>query len=76
MFTISTVSCFCCFFGSNAERVREFIKNVYVQKKYAGANAADKPPNDNQASVSLLLVLIKDFHLESRVIYVDFEIFF
>ncbi|CAF2082058.1 hypothetical protein YC2023_069591 [Brassica napus] len=41
--------------NSNAERVREFIKNVYVQKKYAGANAADKPPNDNQASVSLLL---------------------
>ncbi|CAN7097931.1 unnamed protein product [Brassica rapa subsp. narinosa] len=36
--------------NSNAERVREFIKNVYVQKKYAGANAADKPPNDNQAS--------------------------
>uniref|UniRef100_M4DQ16 Arf-GAP domain-containing protein n=1 Tax=Brassica campestris TaxID=3711 RepID=M4DQ16_BRACM len=41
--------------NSNAERVREFIKNVYVQKKYAGANAADKPPNDYQASVSLLL---------------------
>ncbi|RID57149.1 hypothetical protein BRARA_F00547 [Brassica rapa] len=35
--------------NSNAERVREFIKNVYVQKKYAGANAADKPPNDNQS---------------------------
>ncbi|XP_009148122.1 probable ADP-ribosylation factor GTPase-activating protein AGD14 [Brassica rapa] len=35
--------------NSNAERVREFIKNVYVQKKYAGANAADKPPNDYQS---------------------------
>lgn len=35
--------------NSNAERVREFIKTVYVQKKYAGANAADKPPNDNQS---------------------------
>ncbi|ESQ36011.1 hypothetical protein EUTSA_v10007026mg [Eutrema salsugineum] len=34
--------------NSNAERVREFIKNVYVQKKYAGANVTDKPPNDSQ----------------------------
>ncbi|CAL9214205.1 unnamed protein product [Arabidopsis halleri] len=34
--------------NSNAERVREFIKSVYVQKKYAGANDADKPPKDSQ----------------------------
>lgn len=38
-----------CFFGSNAERVREFIKNVYVQKKYAGASVTDKPLKDSQA---------------------------
>ncbi|CAN6877694.1 unnamed protein product [Brassica oleracea] len=37
--------------NSNAERVREFIKNVYVQKKYAGGCVADKPPNDNQARI-------------------------
>ncbi|KAJ4915085.1 putative ADP-ribosylation factor GTPase-activating protein AGD14 [Raphanus sativus] len=35
--------------NSNAERVREFIKTVYVQKKYAGGSVADKPPNDNQS---------------------------
>ncbi|VVA90528.1 unnamed protein product [Arabis nemorensis] len=34
--------------NSNAERVREFIKNVYVQKKYAGASVTDKPPKDSQ----------------------------
>uniref|UniRef100_A0A1J3ET90 Putative ADP-ribosylation factor GTPase-activating protein AGD14 n=1 Tax=Noccaea caerulescens TaxID=107243 RepID=A0A1J3ET90_NOCCA len=34
--------------NSNAGRVREFIKNVYVQKKYAGANVTDKPPTDSQ----------------------------
>lgn len=39
----------CCFFGSNADRVREFIKSVYVQKKYAGANVTEKPPKDSQA---------------------------
>ncbi|KAG7645580.1 Arf GTPase activating protein [Arabidopsis thaliana x Arabidopsis arenosa] len=38
--------------NSNAERVREFIKNVYVQKKYAGANDADKPSKDSQDHVS------------------------
>ncbi|CAN8294944.1 unnamed protein product [Cochlearia groenlandica] len=35
--------------NSNAERVREFIRNVYVQKKYAGATVTDKPPNDSQS---------------------------
>ncbi|KAL1201851.1 putative ADP-ribosylation factor GTPase-activating protein AGD14 [Cardamine amara subsp. amara] len=34
--------------NSNADRVREFIKNVYVQKKYAGANDTDKPLKDSQ----------------------------
>ncbi|XP_010458116.1 PREDICTED: probable ADP-ribosylation factor GTPase-activating protein AGD14 isoform X3 [Camelina sativa] len=34
--------------NSNAERVREFIKSVYVQKKYAGANVTDKPLKDIQ----------------------------
>ncbi|KFK43179.1 hypothetical protein AALP_AA1G090300 [Arabis alpina] len=34
--------------NSNADRVREFIKNVYVQKKYAGASVTDKPLKDSQ----------------------------
>ncbi|XP_023645688.1 probable ADP-ribosylation factor GTPase-activating protein AGD14 isoform X3 [Capsella rubella] len=34
--------------NSNADRVREFIKSVYVQKKYAGENVTDKPPQDSQ----------------------------
>jgi len=46
------------FFGSNAERVREFIKNVYVQKKYAGANDADKPSKDSQARLSCFFYAI------------------
>lgn len=49
MICLKFMICCCFFFGSNAERVREFIKSVYVQKKYAGANDADKPPKDSQA---------------------------
>ena len=49
LFKIHDMLLLLLFFGSNAERVREFIKNVYVQKKYAGANDADKPTKDSQA---------------------------
>ncbi|CAN6443120.1 unnamed protein product [Victoria cruziana] len=31
---------------SNVDRIREFIKNVYVDKKFAGSNTSDKPPRD------------------------------
>ncbi|CAI0433205.1 unnamed protein product [Linum tenue] len=34
--------------SSNIDRVREFIKHVYVDKKYAGTKTADKPPRDLQ----------------------------
>ncbi|CAN1246076.1 Probable ADP-ribosylation factor GTPase-activating protein AGD14 [Linum grandiflorum] len=34
--------------SSNVDRVREFIKHVYVDKKYAGTKTADKPPRDLQ----------------------------
>ncbi|WCJ27655.1 ARF GAP-like zinc finger-containing protein ZIGA4 [Euphorbia peplus] len=34
--------------NSNADKVREFIKTVYVDKKYAGAKSHDKPPRDLQ----------------------------
>ncbi|KAI8562650.1 hypothetical protein RHMOL_Rhmol03G0051000 [Rhododendron molle] len=34
--------------SSNADKVREFIKNVYVDRKYAGGKTSDKPPRDMQ----------------------------
>ncbi|KAK1277466.1 putative ADP-ribosylation factor GTPase-activating protein AGD14 [Acorus gramineus] len=36
--------------SSNVDRIREFIKNVYVDKKYAGGRTSDKPPRDMQSS--------------------------
>lgn len=33
----------------NADKIREFIKNVYVDKKYAGSKSSDKPPRDMQS---------------------------
>ncbi|XP_068663783.1 probable ADP-ribosylation factor GTPase-activating protein AGD14 isoform X2 [Aristolochia californica] len=34
--------------SSNPDRMREFIKSVYLDKKYAGGNASEKPPRDVQ----------------------------
>ncbi|KAL5719490.1 hypothetical protein ACHQM5_012259 [Ranunculus cassubicifolius] len=39
--------------SSNIERVREFIKNVYVDKKYSGGKVSDKPPKDMQSLQNL-----------------------
>lgn len=33
---------------SNADKIREFIKSVYVDKKYSGGKAFEKPPRDTQ----------------------------
>ncbi|CAN1765246.1 Probable ADP-ribosylation factor GTPase-activating protein AGD14 [Linum perenne] len=38
--------------SSNVDRVREFIKHVYEDKKYAGTKTADKPPRDLQVMIS------------------------
>ncbi|EYU35659.1 hypothetical protein MIMGU_mgv1a004826mg [Erythranthe guttata] len=35
--------------NSNVDKVREFIKNVYVDKKYSVENSSDKPPKDPQS---------------------------
>ncbi|GMI65010.1 ARF-GAP domain 14, ARF GAP-like zinc finger-containing protein ZIGA4 [Hibiscus trionum] len=35
--------------SSNADKIREFIKNVYVDKKYVGGKTSDKPPRDMQS---------------------------
>lgn len=34
--------------NSNAEKVRQFIKSVYVDRKYAVGKTTDKPPRDGQ----------------------------
>lgn len=34
--------------NSNVDKVRDFIKNVYVDRRYAGGNTSDKPPKDTQ----------------------------
>ncbi|KAE8668842.1 putative ADP-ribosylation factor GTPase-activating protein AGD14-like isoform X2 [Hibiscus syriacus] len=35
--------------SSNADKIRDFIKNVYVDRKYAGGKTHDKPPRDMQS---------------------------
>ncbi|XP_073141087.1 probable ADP-ribosylation factor GTPase-activating protein AGD14 isoform X2 [Henckelia pumila] len=35
--------------NSNVDKVREFIKNVYVQKKYTLEKPSDRPPKDPQS---------------------------
>ncbi|KAJ1686711.1 hypothetical protein LUZ63_018101 [Rhynchospora breviuscula] len=32
--------------SSNADRIRDFIRSVYVNKKYAGESSSEKPPRD------------------------------
>ncbi|XP_059647248.1 probable ADP-ribosylation factor GTPase-activating protein AGD14 [Cornus florida] len=34
--------------NSNVDKVRAFIRNVYVDRKYAGGNTSEKPPRDTQ----------------------------
>ncbi|KAL0926921.1 hypothetical protein M5K25_003176 [Dendrobium thyrsiflorum] len=34
--------------SSYPDKIREFIKNVYVEKKYVGGRSSDKPPKDPQ----------------------------
>ncbi|KAJ3699681.1 hypothetical protein LUZ61_003386 [Rhynchospora tenuis] len=34
--------------SSNADKIREFIRSVYVEKKYSGGKALEKPPRDMQ----------------------------
>ncbi|GMI79004.1 ARF-GAP domain 14, ARF GAP-like zinc finger-containing protein ZIGA4 [Hibiscus trionum] len=35
--------------SSNANKIREFIKNVYVDRKYVGQKTSDNPPRDMQS---------------------------
>lgn len=35
--------------GSDANKIRQFIKDVYVDRRYAGGKSSDKPPRDMQA---------------------------
>ncbi|KAK7817977.1 putative adp-ribosylation factor gtpase-activating protein agd14 [Quercus suber] len=36
--------------SSNVDKIREFIKNVYVERRYAGGKTTDKPPRDSLRS--------------------------
>ncbi|KAK1280979.1 putative ADP-ribosylation factor GTPase-activating protein AGD14 [Acorus gramineus] len=36
----------------NVDKIREFIKMVYVDKKYAGGRTSDKPPRDMQSNTT------------------------
>ncbi|KAK4852351.1 hypothetical protein QYF36_023182 [Acer negundo] len=35
--------------SSNAEKVRQFIRNIYVDRRYAGGKDSEKPPKDMQS---------------------------
>ncbi|CAL0299194.1 unnamed protein product [Lupinus luteus] len=35
--------------NSNVDKIREFIRNVYVDRRYAGAKSSEKPPRDPQS---------------------------
>ncbi|XP_027349901.1 probable ADP-ribosylation factor GTPase-activating protein AGD14 isoform X2 [Abrus precatorius] len=35
--------------SSNVDKIREFIRNVYVDRRYAAAKSSDKPPRDVQS---------------------------
>ncbi|KAJ7971986.1 Arf GTPase activating protein [Quillaja saponaria] len=35
---------------SNVDKIREFIRNVYVDRRYAGGKTSSKPPRDVQSS--------------------------
>ncbi|KAG8055015.1 hypothetical protein GUJ93_ZPchr0001g32429 [Zizania palustris] len=38
--------------NSNPDRIREFIRAVYVDKKYAGEKSTNKPVNDSESAKS------------------------
>ena len=45
------IFCLC----SKPDRIREFIRSVYVEKKYAGGRSSDKPPRDTQVNIATSL---------------------
>lgn len=49
--------------ASNVERLRDFIKHVYVDKRYAGERSYDKPPRVKTVRIFLL------FYVTSLGIY-------
>nr|GMD46487.1 probable ADP-ribosylation factor GTPase-activating protein AGD14 [Ipomoea batatas] len=55
--------------NSNVEKVREFIKNVYVDKRYAGAQSMDRPPRGTQ--VTFLNLVDYDFTCQNFRGHVD-----
>ncbi|XP_010245794.1 PREDICTED: probable ADP-ribosylation factor GTPase-activating protein AGD14 isoform X2 [Nelumbo nucifera] len=52
--------------SSNVDKVREFIKNVYIEKKYAGGKTSDKPPRDMQAIHFLFHLSLRNYEDQTR----------
>lgn len=44
---------------SKVDKIREFIRSVYVDRKYAGGRTSEKPPRDMQV-VSWIKIAILD----------------
>jgi hypothetical protein len=42
---------------SNADKIREFIKNVYIDKNFVGVKSSDRPPRDSQVSLMVLITM-------------------
>lgn len=61
MIALSSISC------SNADKIREFIKNVYVDKKFTGGKSSERPPRDSQVSISSLISGINSIYLMKLV---------
>lgn len=44
------------YFPSNVDRLRDFIKHVYVDKRYSGDRSFDRPPRAKVGAVLLKLL--------------------
>lgn len=40
------------YFCSNVDSLREFIKAVYVERRYAGGRFSERPPRDKQVCLA------------------------
>ncbi|KAK4432006.1 putative ADP-ribosylation factor GTPase-activating protein AGD14 [Sesamum alatum] len=52
--------------NSTADKVREFIKNVYVEKRYVVEKSLDRPPKDPQGVHGLTSQSIRSYEDETR----------
>lgn len=55
LYNLNTESLRVSFSCSNVDKVRDFIKSVYVDRRYAIGKSFDKPPRDTQAILNSFL---------------------